>query len=110
MRRAPKTAARRHIVINPWMSAVEIRDLTLKGELRPREVAVFFVARVERLNPRLGAFITITPERALADADRLERLSRSEAARLPLFGVPYSLKDLLWTKDIRTTFGSKNFE
>jgi Asp-tRNA(Asn)/Glu-tRNA(Gln) amidotransferase A subunit family amidase len=37
-------------------------------------------------------------------------MNAADAAKLPLFGVPYSLKDLLWTKDIRTTFGSKNYE
>jgi amidase len=97
-------------MIDPYIQAVELRELVLKRELRPREVAEFFLARVEKLNPRLGAFMTITRDRALADADRLEKLNREDAARLPLFGVPYSLKDLLWTKDIRTTFGSKNFE
>jgi amidase len=37
-------------------------------------------------------------------------MNASEGVKLPLFGVAYSLKDLLWTKDIRTTFGSKNYE
>jgi amidase len=96
--------------IDPYIEALELRELVLRRELRPREVAEFFLARVEKLNPRLGAFMTVTADRALADADRLERLSRDDAAKLPLFGVPYSLKDLTWTKDIRTTFGSKNFE
>src|ERR1017187_11042629 len=49
-------------------------------------------------------------ERALADASRLEKMNASDAAMLPLFGVTYSLKALLWTKDIRTTFGSKSYE
>ncbi len=97
-------------MIDPFIEATELRELALKREMRPREVAEFFLARIEKLNPQIGAFITITPERALADADRLEKLSRDEAAKLPLFGVPYSLKDLLWTKDIRTTFGSRSFE
>jgi amidase len=87
-----------------------VRDLILKKEVKPREVAEFFIARVERLNPKLGAFITVTAERALADAARLEKMNTSDAVKLPLFGVAYSLKDLLWTKDIRTTFGSKNYE
>jgi amidase len=96
-------------MLNPYMAGWELRELLRKRELRPREVAEFFLARIEQLNPMLGAFVTITPERALADADRLEKLSRSDADALALFGVPYSIKDLSWTKGIRTTMGSKNF-
>ena len=97
-------------MLNPFIEAWDLRELVRKKEVRPREVAEFFLARVEELNPKLGAFMTVTADRALADAARLEQMNASDAARLPLFGVAYSLKDLLWTKDIRTTFGSKNFE
>src|SRR5579862_4464940 len=97
-------------MLNPYIEAHELRELLLKKEIRPREVAEFFIARVEKLNPKLGAFITVTADRALADASRLEKMNASDTAGMPLFGVPYSLKDLLWTKDIRTTFGSKNYE
>jgi amidase len=97
-------------MFDPYIEATELRELVRKKEIRPREVAEFFLARIEQLNPRLGAFMTVTSERALADADRLEKTSAADASKLPLFGVPYSLKDLLWTKDIRTTFGSKNYE
>ena len=54
--------------------------------------------------------MTITPERALADADRIEKMSDAERHRAPMFGVPYSIKDLNWTKDIPTSMGSKNYE
>jgi len=97
-------------MLNPFIEAWDLRELVRKKEVRPREVAEFFLARVEKLNPKLGAFMTVTADRALADAARLDKLSSAEAAKLPLFGVAYSLKDLLWTKDIRTTFGSKNYE
>src|SRR6202795_1088144 len=97
-------------MLNPYVEAYELRELVLKKEVKPREVAEFFLARVEKLNPTLGAFITVTADRALADAARLEKMSTADAVKLPLFGVAYSLKDLLWTKDIRTTFGSKNYE
>jgi amidase len=97
-------------MLNPYIEAWELRELVLKKEVRAREVAEFFLERVERLNPKLGAFITVTADRALADAARIEKMSAAEGVKLPLFGVAYSLKDLLWTKDIRTTFGSKNFE
>jgi Asp-tRNA(Asn)/Glu-tRNA(Gln) amidotransferase A subunit family amidase len=95
-------------MLDPFIEAWDLRELVLKKEVKPREVAEFFNARVEKLNPKLGAFITVTAERALADAARLEKMSTPDAVKLPLFGVAYSLKDLLWTKDIRTTFGSKN--
>jgi amidase len=96
-------------MLNPYIEGWELRELLRKREIRPREAAEFFLARIEKLNPTLGAFVTVTPERALADADRLEKLSRAEADALPLFGVPYSIKDLSWTKGIRTTMGSRNF-
>ena len=97
-------------MLNPYIEAWDLRELVLKKEVRPREVAEFFLARIEQLNPKLGAFMTVTADRALADAARLEKMNAAEGVKLPLFGVAYSLKDLLWTKDIRTTFGSKNYE
>jgi Asp-tRNA(Asn)/Glu-tRNA(Gln) amidotransferase A subunit family amidase len=96
-------------MLNPYIEGWELRELLRKREIRPREAAEFFLARIEKLNPTLGAFVTVTPERALADADRLEKLSRAEADALPLFGVPYSIKDLSWTTGIRTMMGSRNF-
>jgi amidase len=97
-------------MLTPFIEAWDLRELVRKKEVRPREVAEFFLARIEKLNPRLGAFMTVTADRALADADHIEKMNSADAARLPLLGVAYSLKDLLWTKDIRTTFGSKNYE
>jgi amidase len=97
-------------MLNPYAGACELRELVLRKEIRPREVAEFFLARIERLNPRLGAFMTVTADRALDDAARLEDASESDRAAMPLFGVAYSLKDLTWTRGIRTTLGSKNFE
>ena len=75
------------MTLNPYIEAHELRELVLKKEVRPREVAEFFLARVEKLNPRLGAFMTVTADRALADASRLEKMNASDAAMLPLFGV-----------------------
>jgi amidase len=97
------------MMLNPWIEATELRELVMKKELRPREVAEFFLARIAKFNPRLNAFMTVTAARALDDAARLEAVA-SDAAGLPLYGVPYSLKDLTWTRGIRTTMGSKNYE
>jgi amidase len=97
-------------MLDPYIEAYELRELLIKKEIRPREVAEFFIARVEKLNPKLGAFMTITPERALADAARIEKMSEAEQRRAPMFGIPYSIKDLNWTADIPTSMGSKNYE
>ncbi len=98
------------MTLDPYIEAWELRELVRTREVRPREVAEFFLARIEKLDPAINAFITVTPERAVEDAARLEKLKPADARKLPLFGVAYSLKDLLWTKDIRTTFGSRNYE
>jgi len=95
-------------LIDPFIEAWELRELVRTGELRAAEVAEFFLARIERHNPTLGAFMTILADRALDDARAIES-SRGEASSLPLFGVPYTLKDLTPTKGIRTTIGSANF-
>src|ERR1700675_3812612 len=94
-------------MFEPFIEAWKLRDLVMK-ELRPREVAEFYLARIERINPELGAYMTITADRALADAARLEA-SRTDAAAMRLYGVAYSLKDLTPTAGIRTTLGSRNY-
>jgi aspartyl-tRNA(Asn)/glutamyl-tRNA(Gln) amidotransferase subunit A len=68
--------------------------------------------RIERLNPRLNAFLTVTSDLALAQARQAEReLStprgrKAHGDRGPLHGIPITLKDNLYTKDVRTTAGS----
>jgi Asp-tRNA(Asn)/Glu-tRNA(Gln) amidotransferase A subunit family amidase len=93
-------------MLNPYIEAWQLRELVVRKEARPKEVAEFFLTRIERLNPKLNAFMTVTAERALADAARLEK---SDPDSMPLYGVPYSLKDLTPTKGILTTFGSRNY-
>jgi amidase len=97
-------------MLNPYIEAWQLRDLIAKKEVKLSEVAEFFNQRIAKLNPKLGAYMTATPERAMADVARLEKASAAEIAKMPLYGIPYSLKDLTWTKDIKTTMGSKNYE
>ncbi|MBI2962189.1 MAG: amidase [Deltaproteobacteria bacterium] len=93
-------------MFDPFIEATTLRDLAARREIRPREIAETYLRRIEEINPRLDAFMTVTAERALADAARLES---ADPGSLPLFGVPFSIKDLTWTKGIRTTFGSRNY-
>jgi amidase len=95
------------VSIDPYIEAWQLRELVVRGELRPREVAEFFLDRIARINLQLGAYMIVTSERALADAAQLQAVR--DRAKLPLFGVAYSLKDLTPTVGIPTTLGSRNF-
>jgi amidase len=73
------------------------------------EVMKAFIAQVERVNPTVNAIVTFVPDLALSAAKQLDRKSKS-SSRGPLAGLPIAYKDLLPTKGIRTTFGSRIFE
>src|SRR5579859_1115639 len=91
----------------------ELGRLFRSRKLSPLELTKHFLARIERLNPELNAYLTVTSELALAQAKKAEAdlcSSRGKKARRdrgPLHGIPVSLKDNIYTKDIRTTAGSK---
>ena len=71
------------------------------------ELTEAYLTRIASLNPRVNAFITITADRARADARAADAaIARGEVAG-PLHGVPYAPKDILATKGILTTNGSK---
>ncbi|MGH8697121.1 MAG: amidase [Burkholderiales bacterium] len=65
--------------------------------------------RIEALQPRLNAFLTVTADAALAQAARLDRELRSGTDRGPLHGIPFACKDCLDTAGVRTTVGSRYF-
>ena len=76
------------------------------GEFSSEELTRAFLARVERFNPRLNAFITVTAEAALARARAAdERRQRGEAG--PLTGIPIAHKDIFCTDGVRTSCGSR---
>ena len=91
-----------------WMPASSLAAAIKKKRLSPVEVMRAVLARIERLNPALNAFVTLTADRAMKDARAAERALMKRGARLgPLHGVPFSTKDLVLTKGIRTTFGTR---
>ena len=65
------------------------------------------IGRIERLNPQLNAFITVTAESALARARQSDAELAAGHDRGPLHGIPIAHKDLLYTRGVRTTAGSK---
>ena len=89
-----------------FLTATELARRIRVRDVSVTEVVQAHLAQVERVNPKVNAIVTLTAERALADARAKDAaLARGEAAG-PLFGLPVAHKDLVPTRGIRTTFGS----
>jgi len=85
----------------------EISPRIESGAVSPLELTSLIFDRIRRLNPVLNAFITPTEEQAIAEAKRAEKEIQSRKYRGPLHGIPFSVKDNLAMKGVRTTAGSK---
>jgi aspartyl-tRNA(Asn)/glutamyl-tRNA(Gln) amidotransferase subunit A len=88
----------------------ELTDAYRRGELTPTAVAESYLARVAALDARVGAYLTVVREHALAAASESDRRWRAGAPLGPLDGAPLALKDVLCTRGVRTTCGSKMLE
>jgi aspartyl-tRNA(Asn)/glutamyl-tRNA(Gln) amidotransferase subunit A len=92
------------------LSAIDLRALYRRRAVSPVEVLSAVLERVSQLEPAVGAFFTLTGDRARRDAQAAEvAYARGETDR-PLLGIPLSVKDLIPTSGIRTTYGSAVFE
>jgi len=80
-----------------------------RGELSCGQLVRGFLERIETLQPRLNAFLTVTAEAAMGRAGALERELRAGSDRGPLHGIPIVYKDCLDTAGVRTTIGSRLF-
>jgi Asp-tRNA(Asn)/Glu-tRNA(Gln) amidotransferase A subunit family amidase len=93
-----------------WRPALELAAAIRRKEVSPVEVTEAILGRIERLNPQLNAFCLVSHEVARAAAREAEiGIMRGEPAG-PLQGVPISIKDVLFTRGIPTTAGSRMFE
>ena len=79
-------------------------------KISARELAAEFYARIDSRNAELNAFLTLSPERAYAQADRIDAAIARGETLPPLAGVPIAIKDVLSTRGIRTTCASKILE
>jgi aspartyl-tRNA(Asn)/glutamyl-tRNA(Gln) amidotransferase subunit A len=93
-----------------YMPATELVAAIKAKKLSPVEVVDAVLARIERLNPKLNAYCTITAEAARAAAKEAEAAVMRGGPLGSLHGVPVSIKDLVTTKGVRTTYGSKLYE
>src|SRR5258706_8412959 len=90
-----------------FWTAARLREAIARREISPVEVTRAVLERATRLQPKLNCFITLCPEEAMRDAKAAESaLMRGEPLGL-LHGIPYACKDLVNTRGVRTTLGSK---
>jgi aspartyl-tRNA(Asn)/glutamyl-tRNA(Gln) amidotransferase subunit A len=90
----------------------EIGALFRKRKLSPLELTRALLDRIDQLNPLLNAYLTVCAESALKQAARAEmelggKTRGKKRDRGPLHGIPISLKDNIYSQDVRTTGGSK---
>jgi len=92
-----------------YASAAELATLIRSRQLSPVEIMRGILTRIERAQPVLNAFITVCAEDALARSREAESAVMRGDSLGPLHGVPFSVKDLVNTQGVRTTYGSKIF-
>ncbi len=90
-----------------FATILEVGALIRANELSAVALTTLMLDRIERLEARLNAFITVTPDLALEQAQRADSELASGHDRGPLHGIPVAIKDLIATQGIRTTGGSK---
>ena len=90
-----------------FLGARRLARLVRERTVSPVEITRLYLERIERLDPRLRAYITVTADAALEAARRAEALVMRGAEIGPLHGVPYAVKDQFDTAGVRTTCGSR---
>jgi len=93
-----------------YMPALEMAEAIRKREVSCIEVVDAILGRIEKINPKINAYCTVLVEEARQAAKEADEAVKQGKRLGPLHGVPVSIKDLIFTKGIRTTFGSKIFE
>jgi amidase len=93
-----------------FLTATELARRLRVKDLSAREVMEAHLAQIARVNPKVNAIVTLLPEQAMEQAKRAdEALAHGEAIG-PLHGLPVAHKDLVQTKGIRTTYGSRIYK
>ena len=86
----------------PW-TVTGVQAALRAKKISARELATEFYANIDRQNPVLNAYLTLSPERAYAQTDRVDAAIARGDKLPPLAGVPVAIKDVIGTSGIRTT-------
>ena len=93
-----------------FASAAEVRRLLDSRRISSVELTDLFLRRIENVDPKLNAYLTVTPDLAMDQAKRADEAAARGESLGPLHGIPISIKDLEATRGVRTTFGSLPFK
>lgn len=93
-----------------WATAAQLAGAIRACQLSAVEAVRAVLDRIDRVDPELGAFVTVLRKEALQDAAAADDIQATGRPLGLLHGVPVSIKDILYTKDVRTTAGSFIFE
>jgi aspartyl-tRNA(Asn)/glutamyl-tRNA(Gln) amidotransferase subunit A len=91
----------------PFLSLAELADFIERKEITPVDAVEAYLARIEDVNPKLNAFITVLKEQALQEAASATSQIANGRYLGPLHGIPVGVKDQIHTRGIRTTDASK---
>ncbi len=92
-----------------FLPATQLAPKIRAKQISPVEVVETILRRVERLNPGINAFATLAADQAMDAAAKAETALIGPGPVGPLHGIPVTIKDLAWTRDIPTQFGSRIF-
>ena len=92
------------------MTLAEARAAVVEGRVSAAALAEEHYERIAAVDPEIHSYLALTRERAMAQAEKIDAAVKAGEAVGPLAGVPVGIKDVLATKGVVTTAGSKILE
>ena len=89
------------------LTIAELGRLIRSRQVSPTELTRSFLERIDRLDPTLGAFVTVMADTATAEAEAAEAEIAQGRYRGPMHGMPVAVKDIIYTEGVLTSAGSR---